>query len=53
MDRIDSWLDRIQNLIDIQKDMGYETVQTFFNNRDLIELRMMLTTLKELKESEE
>lgn len=43
------WIDRIDNLITIMKTLGYwETVTMSFNMKDLIELKLIITTCKEL-----
>ena len=48
------WRDRIQNLLDVQKALYLDTIQTSFTRRDLIELRLIIDTLMVLiKEREE
>lgn len=49
-DDIDRWLDRIQSLIDFQKDESLEIVTARFTRADLISLSVLLGSLKELKE---
>ena len=48
---IEKWLNRINNLLDMQKDLGLVFVGTNFTRTELIELRMMIETLKDLEES--
>lgn len=45
------WLDRVNNLLNVQKDLGLVFVGTNFTRTELIELRMMIETLKDLEES--
>lgn len=48
-----NWIDRIDNLIDIIKTMDYrETITSSFNMKDLIELKLIVTTCKQLAEKE-
>lgn len=46
------WLDRIENLLQVQKDTGVELISANFTRRELIELRMMISTLMEIKRKE-
>lgn len=39
------WYDRIQNLLDVQKALYLDTIQTSFTRRDLIELKLIIDTL--------
>ena len=48
---IEKWLNRINNLLEMQKDLGLVFVGTNFTRTELIELRMMIETLKDLEES--
>lgn len=41
------WLDRIQNLLDVQKEQSLETITATFNRRELIELKMMIEIVAE------
>ena len=43
---IEKWLDRINNMLDLQKDLQIETIAASFTERDLKELRMIITTVK-------
>lgn len=53
MTTYENWIDRIDNLITILKDMDYrETITSSFNMKDLIELKLIITTCKELAEKE-
>lgn len=45
---IEKWLDRVQNLLNYQKDLQLEIVQVRFTRNDLIQLRMILEACKEL-----
>lgn len=45
----DEWLDRINNLIELIRECGYDTVSVNFTMRELVELRLMITTIKELR----
>ena len=47
---IRKWLDRVDNLLDVQKQLCIETISTTFTRRDLIELKNLLNTLIELEE---
>ena len=49
----DEWLDRIDNMIELIRECGYDTISASFTKRDLIELRMMITTIKELRQESE
>lgn len=44
------WLDRIDNLLQVQKDCCVDMVSARFTRRELIELKLMLGTLKDIKE---
>ena len=41
------WLDRIQNLLDVQKEQSIEVITARFNRRELIELKMMIEVMAE------
>ena len=47
------WYDRIQNLLDVQKALCLDTIQTSFTRRDLIELKLIIDTLMVLIEERE
>ena len=47
---IRKWLDRVDNLLDVQKQLCLETISTTFTRRELIELKNLLNTLIELEE---
>ena len=47
---IRKWLDRVDNLLDVQKQLCIETISTTFTRRELIELKNLLNTLIELEE---
>lgn len=44
------WLDRIDNLLDVQKQLCIEAISTTFTRRELIELKNLLNTLIEMDE---
>ena len=44
------WLDRIDNLLDVQKQLCIEKISTTFTRRELIELKNLLNTLIEMDE---
>lgn len=44
------WLDRVDNLLDVQKQLCIEAISTTFTRRELIELKNLLNTLIELEE---
>lgn len=44
------WHDRIQNLLDVQKALYLDTIQTNFTRSDLIELRLIIDTVMVLIE---
>lgn len=44
------WLDRVDNLLDVQKQLCIEKISTTFTRRELIELKNLLNTLIELEE---
>ena len=41
------WLDRIDNLIQLQRDMCLDLISANFTRRELIELKMMIEILME------
>ena len=48
-----NWIDRIDNIIELIIDMDYrDTITMRFNMRDLIELKLIVTTCKQLAEKE-
>lgn len=42
---LDGWRDRIQNLLDVQKELCLEAMSPKFNRRDLIELMLIINSL--------
>lgn len=48
---LERWLNRINNLLDVEKDLGLALISTTFTRRELIELKLMIETLKDLEES--
>ena len=47
---IRKWIDRVDNLLDVQKQLCLETISSTFTRRDLIELKNLLNTLIDLEE---
>lgn len=48
-----SWIDRIDNLITLIKQLDYDdTITCSFTMKDLIELKLIITTCKLLAEKE-
>ena len=47
---VHKWLDRVDNLLDVQKQLCIETISTTFTRRELIELKNLLNTLIDLEE---
>lgn len=41
------WLDRIENLLQVQRDHCLELISANFTRRELIELKLMIETLME------
>ena len=47
------WLDRIDNLLQVQRDICLDLISVNFTRRELIELKMMIETLMEYKAESE
>lgn len=47
----DHWLDRIDNDLEILKFVGGERISTMFTERELRELRIVFSAIKEYEES--
>ena len=47
---IKKWQDRIENLLQVQKDLCLDKINTTFTRRELIELNNLLNTLIDLEE---
>lgn len=47
------WLDRIDNLLQVQRDRCLDLISANFTRRELIELKMMIETLMEYKAESE
>lgn len=45
------WKERIDNLLDVQKDLQLEEVRMTFNRSDLIELRLIINSLEDCIDS--
>lgn len=48
---LEGWRDRIQNMLDVQKDLQLEEMRMTFNRRDLIELRLIINSLEDYIDS--
>lgn len=46
------WLDRVNNLLDIQKDRCLSLISATFTRRELIELKMIIETLRDYNNSD-
>ena len=46
---IKKWQDRIENLLQVQKDLCLEQINTTFTRNELIELRLLLNEMMEIK----
>ena len=46
---IKKWQDRIENLLQVQKDLCLEQIITTFTRNELIELRLLLNEMMEIK----
>lgn len=46
------WLDRIENLLQVQRDRCFDLISANFTHRELIELKLMIQTLAELTQAE-
>ena len=47
---IRKWIDRVDNFLDVQKQLCLETISSTFTRRDLIELKNLINTLIDLEE---
>ena len=47
---IKKWQDRIENLLQVQKDLCLEEIKTTFTRNELIELRLLLNEMMEIKQ---
>jgi hypothetical protein len=45
------WLDRIENLLQVQRDRCLDLISANFTHRELIELKLMIETLEELTQA--
>ena len=45
---IKNWQDRIENLIQVQKDLCLEQITTTFTRRELIELNILINVIAEI-----
>ena len=50
---IKKWQDRIENLLQVQKDLCLEQINTTFTRNELIELRLLLNEMMEIKKQTE
>ena len=49
---IRKWLDRVDNLLDVQKQLCIETISTTFTRRELIELIIIINEIAEISNNE-
>ena len=49
MTDLQKWLDRIDNLLQVQRDRCLDFISANFTRRELIELKMMIEVLMEQK----
>ena len=47
---IKKWQDRIENLLQLQKDLCLEQISTTFTRNELIELRLLLNEMMEINQ---
>ena len=52
MTDLQKWLDRVENLLEVQKYRCVDLISTNFTRRELIELKLMIETLMEKLEKE-
>ena len=45
---IKKWQDRIENLLQVQKDLCLEQINTTFTRRELIELNILINEIAEI-----
>lgn len=45
---IKKWQDRIENLLQVQKDLCLEQISTTFTRRELIELNILINEMAEI-----
>lgn len=45
---INKWQDRIENLIQVQKDLCLDTINVTFTRRELIELNIIINEVAEI-----
>ena len=49
---IKKWQDRVENLLQVQKDLCLEQISTTFTRNELIELRLLFNEMIEIKQTE-
>ena len=52
MTDLQKWLDRVENLLEVQRQISVDLISTNFTRRELIELKLMIETLMEKLEKE-
>ena len=49
---IKKWQDRIENLLQVQKDLCLEQINTTFTRRELIELNILINEMAEISNNQ-
>ena len=49
---INKWKDRIENLLQVQKDLCLEQINTTFTRRELIELNILINEMAEISNNQ-
>lgn len=49
---VNLWIDRVENLLKLQKDLQRDTMSMTLTRRDLVELRTICNSLKQYEEIE-
>ena len=48
---INKWQDRIENLLQVQKELCLEEINTTFTRRELIELNILINVIAEINKT--
>lgn len=48
-----NWINRVDNLLQVQKDVCLDVISTSFTRRELIELKMMIEVLSEQEQTDD
>ena len=49
---IKKWQDRIENLLQVQKDLCLEQINTTFTRRELVELNILINEMSEISNNQ-